>query len=342
MCAASLESILAMHVNALIDAVVRQTTVLIAQLATAAGVRAPLAHLANQVFLDLVTELEAQGLGRKVVADMFGMALRSYQLKVRRLSESVTERNRTLWEATLGYIRQNGPVTQTRLMERFARDDEQLVRAVIHDLVESGFVYRTGRGNSKAFRAADPAEMEVAFQPDDPESEVLFVWILVYRRGPVAYDTLLLESRLTDERLKAVLATLEGDGRVERVDGDPVRWRCSACFLPAGTTVGWGAALFDHYQSVVNALCIKLRSGQTRSLPGDALGGSTWSFDVWPGHPKEAEVLGLLRELRHRVSQLRTEVTAYNEAHGRPDDANKVIFYVGQAVVLGHEDEGER
>jgi hypothetical protein len=46
----------------LIDAVVRQTTVLIAALATAAGHRAPLAGVANQVFADLVKELKQQGL----------------------------------------------------------------------------------------------------------------------------------------------------------------------------------------------------------------------------------------------------------------------------------------
>ena len=34
-------------------------------------VRAPLAHVANQVFLDLANELEAQGVSRKVSADMF-------------------------------------------------------------------------------------------------------------------------------------------------------------------------------------------------------------------------------------------------------------------------------
>ena len=39
-----------MNVNLLIDALVRQTTVLIAQLATIAGIRAPLAHVADQVF----------------------------------------------------------------------------------------------------------------------------------------------------------------------------------------------------------------------------------------------------------------------------------------------------
>lgn len=50
-----------MNVQLLIDAIVRQTTVLIAQLATRGGVRAPLAHLANQVFLELAKELQAQG-----------------------------------------------------------------------------------------------------------------------------------------------------------------------------------------------------------------------------------------------------------------------------------------
>ena len=38
-----------------------------------------------------VTELERQGVGKKVAADMFGLALRSYQLKLQRLQESASE-----------------------------------------------------------------------------------------------------------------------------------------------------------------------------------------------------------------------------------------------------------
>lgn len=86
----------------IIDAVVQQTTILIAELATAAGVRAPLSHVANQVFLELARAIEAQGVPRKVAADMFGLALRSYQLKVQRLEESATDRDRSLWEAVYG------------------------------------------------------------------------------------------------------------------------------------------------------------------------------------------------------------------------------------------------
>ncbi len=79
----------------------QQTTLLIAQLSTAAGIRAPLARLADQVFLELSRELEAQGVTRKIAADMFGLALRSYQKKIQRLSENATRREQTLWEVVL-------------------------------------------------------------------------------------------------------------------------------------------------------------------------------------------------------------------------------------------------
>src|SRR5690348_16898574 len=93
-----------MNSRLLVDSIVRHTMVLIAQLATTAGVRTPLAHLAGHVFLDLTQAIEQQGVGRKVVADMFGLALRSYQQKVERLSESATGRGVTLWEAVQRYL----------------------------------------------------------------------------------------------------------------------------------------------------------------------------------------------------------------------------------------------
>ena len=111
-----------MRIQLLIDGVVRQTTVLIAQLSTSAGIRAPLSHIADQVFLDLAAEIEAQGVTRKVAADMFGLALRSYQKKVQRLTESATVRDRTLWEAVLDFLPEQGGVTRERLLERFRGD----------------------------------------------------------------------------------------------------------------------------------------------------------------------------------------------------------------------------
>ena len=59
-----------MNAYLLINAVVQQTMVFIAQLATSGGVRAPLAHVAEQVFLDLTNELSNRGVKKKVIADM--------------------------------------------------------------------------------------------------------------------------------------------------------------------------------------------------------------------------------------------------------------------------------
>lgn len=131
-----------MDTNLLIDAVVRQTTILLAQLATASGTRASVANVANQVFLDLVTELKGQGVGNKVIADMFGMVLRSYHKKVRRLSESATDKGRSLWEAVYSFMHEHETATQGQLMERFRYDDNETVRGVMRDLVASGLVFR--------------------------------------------------------------------------------------------------------------------------------------------------------------------------------------------------------
>src|SRR5215510_3161330 len=108
-----------MNLSVLIDSIVRQVTVLIAQLATSGGVRAPVAHIANQVFVQLARELESQGVSRKVSADMFGMALRAYQRKLRRLTEATTDPGSTLWRAALEHIRSAPLVTREQLVGRF-------------------------------------------------------------------------------------------------------------------------------------------------------------------------------------------------------------------------------
>jgi hypothetical protein len=57
------------------------------------------------VFLQLARELEVQGVNKKVSADMFGMALRTYQRKLRRLSAGETDPGESLWASALEFIR---------------------------------------------------------------------------------------------------------------------------------------------------------------------------------------------------------------------------------------------
>src|SRR5262249_15041515 len=132
----------------------RQTTVLIAALATSRGLRAPLSQVADQVFLELSRELEAQGLSRKVSADMFGLALRSYRRRIQRLRESSTESGRSLREAVLDHITSSGVVTRREVLSHFHRDDEASVGAMLGDLCDSGLLFRSGRGPGTAYRAA--------------------------------------------------------------------------------------------------------------------------------------------------------------------------------------------
>ena len=323
-----------MNVTVLIDAIVRQTTVLIAHLATSAGMRAPLAHLANQVFYDLVRELEAQGLGRRVVADMFGIALRSYQLKVRRISESISIRDRSLWEAVYSFIQSEGSVRRVRILERFSRDDDAQVKAVLHDLVESGLVFRAGRGLEAVYRAVDPDDA-LALDPADPEALATFVWALIYREGPLDRETLSERLSADARALGATLDRLVADGRIAEADDG---LHATGFVVPLGSEVGYEAALFDHFQAMVTAMCAKLAGGQSQALRSDTTGGSTWSFDIWPGHPHEDEVYGLLARLRAEVAPVRAAVDAHNQAHGEPPDATRVTLYLGQGVVSGAAD----
>jgi hypothetical protein len=61
-------------------------------------------------------------------------------------------------------------------------------------------------------------------------------------------------------------------------------------------------------------------------------GGSTYSFEVWPGHPFEAEVLGQLEGFRERMSALRQRVREYNHEHPQPSRTVHVTVYGGQCV----------
>ncbi|MCA9524667.1 MAG: hypothetical protein KC549_00025 [Myxococcales bacterium] len=66
------------------------------------------------------------------------------------------------------------------------------------------------------------------------------------------------------------------------------------------------------------------------------MGGSTYGFDVWAGHPLEAEVMGLLAELRERLSSLRERVEACPD-RPPPGGPTRTLVYVGQTVLEDEE-----
>jgi hypothetical protein len=122
---------------------------------------------------------------------------------------------------------------------------------------------------------------------------------------------------------------------LQRPDG--AHYTTEQCLIPVGEAAGWEAAVVDHHRAVLSALAAKLVSGKHVSAARDEVGGATWSFDLWPGHPKEREVRQLLASLRGQVVPLWEEVAAYNREH-RPAQTYKVTAYCGQYLVVDEEE----
>lgn len=330
-----------MNAQVLIDAIVRQTMVLIAQLSTADGVRSPLSHVADEVFVGLVRELERQKLGKKVIADMFGLALRSYQQKVQRLSESVTARGVTLWGALHAFLVERESASRDEVLIHFKQDEEGKVRSILNDLVESGLVRRSGRGKETRYRAATAEELEelgASEVGDLEETNAALVWVHVYPSSPIRKDRLQAVVPLSEEALDAALTRLIADERIRlETRHDGVYCVTDRCLIPVGQAAGWEAAIVDHHRAVLNALAAKVVSGKHVSAAADEIGGTTLTFDLWPGHPREQEVRKLLATVRKQVVSLWDEVAAYNREH-RPDTTYSVSFYCGQNLT---EEDGE-
>jgi hypothetical protein len=324
----------------LIQAIVRQTTVLIAQLATSGGWRAPLAQVASQVFLDLVTELERQGVSRKVSADMFGMGLRTYQRKIRRITESSTVQGRSLWEAVLDHIYQRGITTRAEVLEAFAAEDDSLLRSVLHDLCDSHLVFQSGEGTQTMYRAVSGDELSALRALRSGEGLDELLWAIVYREGPLTHDELIQQTHLEVSELDLALERLVGSARIERTgEGTAAKYRAATFCIPFGSPAGWEAAVFDHFQAMVKTIVCRLREDRTEPSHDDRIGGSTYTLDVWSGHPFEEEAYETLARLRTTVGELRQRIEAFNAEHQTPDDFTQVVLYFGQCLIA--QDSGE-
>ena len=321
-----------MNTHLLIDSIVQQTMVFIAQLATAGGVRAPLAHIADQVFLDLTHELTAQGVTKKVIADMFGMALRTYHRRVQETLQSQTDSDRTVWEGVLDFVRSKEPVTALDVQQRFLRDDAEVVSGVLNDLVNSGLAYRAGRGDRAVYRAAHEAD----FLASDDEARAArrwLVWLTVYRKGPATAAEVAEQARLPEAECARALGELLQEGKASSVETDGTASFSAARFdVPVGESHGWEAAVLDHYQALVTSVCQKLTDRGPMARPADTTGGSTWSLDVWPDHPLEAEAKGTLRRVRTEMEDLRRRIDEHNAHETAPPARERVLVYLGQSI----------
>jgi hypothetical protein len=242
---------------------------------------------------------------------------------------------RSLWEAVHAFVTERGVVGRKDVLKRFHRDEEATVRAVLQDLVESGLVYRAGVGQTASYRVATRDDLAaLGDEGRDPEGLDTLVWGVVYRGVRVTRAdlerTVPLPPRVLDEALERLVRA----ARLERFDADGrVTYGASGFVIPVGSSSGWEAAVFDHFQAVVATMCAKTRSDATSTAAGDTVGGSTYTLEIWSGHPLEEEVLGELARFRERVGTLRRRVADHNRSAAMPEESVRVVIYGGQNVL---------
>jgi hypothetical protein len=217
-------------------------------------------------------------------------------------------------------------------MRRFAGDDAEVVAGVLRDLAQSGLVYRAGRGDGARYRIAEEAD----FAGEEAASEAArehLVWLTVYRNAPATEASIAAATRLGADACRAALESLIGSGRVvETRNAAGVTYAADRFEVPIGASNGWEAAVLDHFQAVVTAIIAKLGRGPLRGPDKDLVGGSTWSLDVWQGHPFEQEAKALLKKVRASVEDLRDRIDAHNAASPHAGARQRVVFYAGQNV----------
>ena len=157
------------------------------------------------------------------------------------------------------------------------------------------------------------------------------MWLTIYKHGPLTPAALVeRHRRMGPDALEQVTSRLRADGRVSLAAGQLVA-RHYAAPLATPKSPAWGAAVCDHFEAVVTTLCRALVKDPAHPW-SRATGGSTFSFDLWPGHPHEARVLAFLEHMRAEWSALAREATAFNDATATTATMRATLYF-GEHVV---------
>jgi hypothetical protein len=139
-------------------------------------------------------------------------------------------------------------------------------------------------------------------------------------------------TRLPPTVCEKALGELSEQGRISKSADAEAVYRSERFEVPLGESQGWEAAVLDHYQAMTSAICAKLAERGAGARAKDVVGGSTWSLDVWSGHPLEEEATKTLARVRQQLEELRTRVDKHNEVATADAPRQRVVIYVGQYV----------
>ena len=97
--------------------------------------------------------------------------------------------------------------------------------------------------------------------------------------------------------------------------------------------------MFDHYRALVQTICQRLSQSAGAATAQGRVGGSTFTFDVWEGHPHAEEAYAALARFRASHAELYDRIERFNaELAGRPElvKGNSQLLFGGMGRLSEH------
>lgn len=325
-----------MNFSNLVERMVPLVAELFATLKANDPLRMDFADIAHKTLLDIVEVLNEEGLSNEVIAESLGMTISGFYKKIKELRSTYSTPSGgrraapSLMERVYKHVHDNGsptrPVSYNDLTDHFHLVPADRLNAVLRFLVRYSLLSVAGHGIYRQYRIVPRSEQAPAGYQD--------VVLMLYRDGPMSTEQLEQRLQLSDQELERHISRLRDNGRLEETTGDDStpRYRATAYHIPVGTPEGFEAALWDHFSTMVRAMCKKVRLAKYGAAAADVVGGATASFEVPVDSPEYAEISGFLKDSRERLQAWFERVQPYIDDRDPGREYARVSVYVGQMV----------
>src|SRR5690606_39085607 len=107
-------------------------------------------------------------------------------------------------------------------------------------------------GDDAAYRVVQAHELRA----EDEAADDAMVWVMIYREGPLNVEELVEKTRTDRGSLTPIVERLITAGRIQRTNDERGERLSAKRFeLQRDVSLGWEAALYDHYHALVRTLC---------------------------------------------------------------------------------------
>lgn len=335
-----------MEVSPLILNIVRYTSMLIAALA-ANNRRANIRHIESQIFLEIRNQLTRRlKVCDSVVSEMFGLPYATYRARLspaeREYKDSLCVNNNA-WYRLVQYLRKQHDwhlvediIKAHENLPPKRRIEERIVRGILREMHKLCLVEHKGGLRKDCYYRWSGSPEELL----DP-SLIALIRQHIFRFGPINQEAIQEALGLDHEDVEPILTELLNRQHISKnCDALDCRYTCNGLYLGLPSADTLDAAFLDHYQSMVLALVDKVTGCTDSRLP--PVGGSTYTFELWPGHPCEGRVRELFDRCRRDMSELRRElqnIKTVMQKGGKTPEQNQYYtlkMYLGQHVQGQH------